>query len=382
MTRQETGDDDGLALGGGAAEEVLRETAQREVDNIPTGSAGDPSTFVTAVLDYLQDRRAKTNGLLGFSGVAVFVSPPYPQREASARDFERVPGFQFAWNRNIGGAIHVVGANLGEVFELPSQCSANDGAFAAMLRLRLHEWPAVIADADGSQAIICPGGTQNESGSLKVRLQDAPMTSAAVDGLLTDFYENWLITPNESAPVWHHPGRRVPAENAEKAVQRLLFPFARATFRKTHDVRKEDDTMAGRADITLMPRADRPSPESCVLELKVLRERHFHSDSHQAAACPPTVNEQAVVDGINQGMMYQRQLHNTMTYLCCYDFRAADDDTILSKYASDAASKGITCRRYYLYASAPEYRTAQPGALTRSRGSATTRGNRPSKPSQ
>lgn len=354
------------SIGGGASTDVVRETAARDSANIPTAAASDPLAFTTSVLDYVQDRRLRNGGQLGMTKPAVFVFADYPRSEADARGFQRVQGFVFASARDISGALHVSSASLTDVFELRDKCDTVEQAFEALSAARLDDKPSVIILPDANEAIVCSEGSRNEALCGRVSLVQSTLSDEAISALLTTFYEVWLRVPEDYARIWHGDASlRVPVERAEKAIQRLLFPFARSTFRSTHDVRREDDTPAGRADITIIPLPDQQSPDACVLELKVLRAKHFNVDPQNARRCPATVNEAAIVEGINQAVNYRREKHLSMAYLCCYDCRDADDNAVIDQYAGQAVTANVRCCRYFLYASEQEFRNAQPDAVRR-----------------
>jgi hypothetical protein len=277
----------------------------------------------------------------------------------------RLRGFRFDKQHDIDGAVYVAGSALNDVYELRAAGRDLNAVFERLISVGLGVRPTVVILGGGHEAVLCPNGVENEQTSARIPLRSVTVSRASVDSLLNEFYENWLQTPQDFAPVWHSARRRVPVENTEKVIEGLLFPFARATFRTTHVVRREDEMLSGRADISILPRPDRIASGSCVVELKVLRSRRYHLDPGKAATCPAAVNEQAIVDGLNQGLSYRQDLSCELAFLCCYDMRSENSDTILQQYATEASTKKVDLRRYYLYGSSKEYRGSKPDAVPR-----------------
>lgn len=348
--------------GGGADDDVIRHTAADDLGVIPAGNADEAVAFITRVIDYAKSRiTAKAAPL---TAPAVFIFVKYPSRTARKHGMNRIRAFYVNPIWAVEGALHVANAALGEVFELTQACTDPRSAFDKVVSLGLHECPTVILLPDPNAIILCPYGVESEDACTHIPLRSEPVTVQAVDLFLSRFHESWLETPHHHTKIWHDKDTFVPLDRTEKRIQDLLFPYARASFGDTHNVREEDDTKSGRSDITITPKAPTMAGGSCVLELKVLRAKRYHEQPTKAKNCPPAVNAQAVSGGITQALNYRRDLAVNLAFLCCYDMRRKhNDDAIIRRFDKDAKVADVRLRRYFLFNSAEAYRDAQPGAV-------------------
>jgi hypothetical protein len=347
---------DSALIGGGASADTVAATVSEELAELPAGPAGDSLTFTTAILDYLVTRDV-SGAAPAINVPAVFVFSEYPARDAKRLGCTRRRGFRIDIQHDISGSLYITGSEVSDVYEVPAKSVDLDS-----LLQRVED-----VQVPGKQIVLCPEGTVNERSYAPIGLKSAVVSKNAIDEFLTDFHQEYLQTPRDFALVWHtDPRHRVPVEHAEKAIERLLFPVARVMFLKTHIVRRQDESPSGRADISVTPRTDRTATGSCILELKVFRSKHYNANPAKALACAPSINEEALVDGLNQAKEYRRDLGTQFTFLCCFDFRTSETDTLLAKYEPEAARLDVVLRRYYLYSSAKEFRSGQPGAAKRS----------------
>jgi hypothetical protein len=109
-----------------------------------------------------------------------------------------------------------------------------------------------------------------------------------------------------------------------------------------------------------------------VLESKVLRSRGFHREWEKARGYSNKQNEDWLADGVDQVYSYRSEMNAVGAFLCCYDKRDHDDDTILSCVKEAAEEKGVVVRRYYVTRSHHAMRRGTPDSawsrLAESRG--------------
>jgi hypothetical protein len=357
-----TGDDaTGIRVGGGAIEELIRETAKSDVVRLPAAAAGDPAAFMAEVISYARERSARPGAML--TAPAVFILSEYPARIAEEQGLPRVRGFKVSFDNDISGGVYITGSGLGEVYGAPADCSSVNAVFEELTRRSLHTLPAVIL-LPGTEVIDCRQGAINEDRCVTIPIQWEPVTVASVDFFLDGFYRSYIQRPHEGAPIWHDRNRHVPSKGTEQVIQKLLIPVARAFFSTTHHVNDETDVDSGRLDVSLLPYDPAVAGGSCVLELKVLREKAFRQNAKLARPYADRENAEALRKGITQALNYRRDLRCEHAFLCAYDMRKDyTNQELLERFAGDAVANNVLVRRFFAFTSAEAYRRAQPGAV-------------------
>lgn len=355
--------DTGLApstgpIGGGAVDELVRLAAQADVGKLPVASASDPTAFVTEVVKFARARARRGPAL---SAPVVFVFSAYPASEAARLGFQRALGFKTHFERDVSGVVVVSAASLGEAFVSLPTCTDIASAFATLAELGLGRLPTVIVEP-GGDLVECRRGALADGECVRYPIRTLPVTVESIDEMLNRFYRHWIERPTDASPIWHDKERFVPCDRAERVIQGLLVPYATSVFEETHIVRPEDNVRSGRSDVVVQPYNAEVAGGSALLEMKVLRARHFDVDARAASRCSDSENAKAVAKGITQAVNYRRDHQCDHAFVCAYDLRDADDDDVIARHRPQAIARNVHLRRYFAYNSSDAFRRAQPGA--------------------
>lgn len=357
------------AIGGGADEVLVRQVAIDALPTVPPADADEWLAGTVVVLDFVRAwlRAHPTNRS---AAPVAFVFPPYPNQVRQRLGGRKIRGFKYSHQSHaIQGHLYVSAETLTDVTEIEGVAVDVPTIFQFLVDKGLGDVPAVVALPSTDEAILCPLGVASEDAcrTLSLKHEARGVSVASVDEKLDEFYRTWLIVPTDHTKVWDDARRFIPARRTEKLIHNYLFPFLKNAFDASHIVRSEDSTPAGRADITLLRREDRVSEGSGVIELKVLRAMRHPEAGGVAVACPITVNEDAIADGITQAISYRQKLGCELAFICMYDFRREDEQTLVEQFRDQFTQSNIESRRYFLYNNSRAYRRAQPGAVSRPR---------------
>jgi hypothetical protein len=121
------------------------------------------------------------------------------------------------------------------------------------------------------------------------------------------------------------------------------------------EVRQEEDASVGRLDL-LIEQPDRTTPGAimthAVVELKVLR-----SFTNTGSVVNPSVNNDAMKNGVEQAAAYRDKKNARLAILCCFDMRKVENiAACFNLIRSRATSLDVHLRVWYLFGSAARYR--------------------------
>jgi hypothetical protein len=127
-----------------------------------------------------------------------------------------------------------------------------------------------------------------------------------------------------------------------------------------HEVRAEQVTEEGRADIVIRKKTQSKSGYPATVQEWVLELKALVDHTHTGNQVPPAKARHAVREGLDQVIAYKSQLHAVSAALCCYDMREKDegDDECFKHIAVDASAQSIALWRWFLFRSAKASRAA------------------------
>lgn len=355
-------------VGGGARPRDLRSVAE-DISALPVGDRTDAFQFCNAVLRYLQqwvERREEGDERL--SGTAVFVCAEDPQGDGERLGVPTpIKLFQRKLHYDLAGHLLISTPSVGTVY--PAGLSSSDVSEAVdeLVAWGLGERPAVLVDLAEQVALVCYSGTNTERPGqdlsyveVDLRAPREQVTRDTVDAFLDHVHKVCLETPRASVHIWSDSASGVAVRAAELEIQGIIVMMADAML-KACKVTSEPKLSDSRADVLIYP-IDESLGERTILELKVLRAKHFHSDPTQATRVSESDNRDGLIKGIDQVCDYRERFLMKNALLCAYDMRDDDDDALDQVVRPMANSREVLYRRYFMYRGAEQRRQSDPNS--------------------
>jgi hypothetical protein len=185
---------------------------------------------------------------------------------------------------------------------------------------------------------------------------DGNLTVANVDGLLKSLYETSLKFYETFPHCWFQPAKFVPIFQAEKLYQNLLYLYLKASTQGTWVVVREDQTNAGRTDLSLTAL----NPELIfVLEMKVLKSFFYHAQGAPVKKFSNRENEDWAASGIPQVCDYRTAKQAKEAFLLLYDMRKKHKP--MAKVQAKCTENSVELRKYDIFnATARDVRAPKP----------------------
>jgi hypothetical protein len=185
---------------------------------------------------------------------------------------------------------------------------------------------------------------------------DGSLTVPNLDNLMTGLYNTELKYPETIPHLWRKKEKFIPIFQAEKLYQGLLYIHLKGNTQGTCIVVREDQTNAGRTDLTLTSL----SPlTTFVLEMKVLKSFYYHPEGKPVKKFSQKENEEWAGSDINQVCDYRTVRQAKEAFLLLYDMRKKHAP--LTKVSARCATTSVNFRKYDIFnATARDVRAARP----------------------
>ncbi len=316
----------------------------------------DHVRFISGMIKLIARRRAHPTHAGDPNALAIFLlSSEGPKGLTSAK---RVPMLNNALTP-LAGRLWAVSAAVvaGHFIDLPT--ATDDEIFALVAgKEETKNARAIVYDPRTTPASIryYPNGLEDVEVVSSLELT-ANVTLDAVFSAIDLIYETALVTPDaqqKAGKLWSDSDKWWVSKNAEDTVQ--LYLSVGLTMAFPHcTVRHEQPDVTGRLDLEIEERD--PSDGTtitrhAVLELKVLR-------SFGSTGITRSDNDTAewIKTGVEQAASYRDQRGVRAAALCCFDMRKTLSAECFQHVAQMASSLKVELRRWYLFASAKEYRS-------------------------
>jgi hypothetical protein len=272
-------------------------------------------------------------------------------------------------NDEIGGDIwfcnHFVNHNS---WKLSGKATKQEDLHEELKKLDAGPLATIIVDwrSGEPQAQVLINGI-NAQESLKLHLEDGPISADHLKALLDSIYENNFRNPtvvrsSEHGKIWTNPNKGWPCLKPEAVIQGQVKTALQAALSR-HIVKPEVINDDGRADLIIYKKVRSELGHLArrtdwLIEFKALRDRTPDGKNYVS----PTPSE-ALTSGITQLLGYSPHVDPNEKSLCCYDLREEDegDDKCFACVESVAEEKEIHTWRWYCYRSTPAAREVRFG---------------------
>lgn len=359
-------------IGGGAIDAIVKRTAEQDVGSLPLTSVGGGNSalgFVNEVLTYLRGWiQTHSSRDRSQDPTTLFLSCERPRFDADILGAQPVELFKIDRSLPLGGLILATARlhSVAQVKPVNATTISLQQLHALVAQLGAGDRPAVFFFPNDLRIVVCRDGLNGEEAFIEYSISEigvASISEESVDRLLSDYHRFWLSTPSCPVRLWHDRTGFVPIEDAEIEIERWLVPLARLKFNESIIV-KELALLSGRADVALLPRPGAATAGSAVIELKVLRSKHFAKDAAQANDYPAAENISGIKDGIDQAASYRDEVHAQLALLACYDLRKDTVAETVTGLQSTADTRSVGLRHYPVFNSARAMRRASPSAVS------------------
>lgn len=150
--------------------------------------------------------------------------------------------------------------------------------------------------------------------------------------------------PETWPQLWFNAPEFVPARETEKFYQNLLYFHLKANTQGTLIVVREDQTNAGRTDLTLNAMQ---STLAFVMEMKVLRSCFYHSLGKPWRKWSKKQNEDWAHEGVDQVIDYRTAKHAREAFLLLYDMRKKHE--VIQSVKDRCDTEQVQLRKYDIF---------------------------------
>lgn len=165
------------------------------------------------------------------------------------------------------------------------------------------------------------GGASEETG---MSISDGILEGDNLTHRLDEFDRDWVNGQTGFNRLWSAASAYVPCENTEKEIQSHLHCWLQAADAKAVTI-SEVTNQAGRADLWVRYKHDE-AQRSAILELKVLREKHYNKDAKGATKVAQSSNVEAATSAVKQALSYKKMLGASRALACIFDMRKPPGD--------------------------------------------------------
>jgi hypothetical protein len=331
-------------------EDVLREVTNTYLNTIPATRSDTPTTFIETAVTWIGGWWKMKPGWKSVgTGYCAFLLDPTFTETPRRKEFERVTMFRDAPAPNIGGAIYVCDYSLKKVFRLRGEFPDANAIISTIKARKLANLSCVLFEPEVGTLVLCSKGASEKDAVIQLEGLDATLTVANIDRILQSFYDSSLRYPTDFPHIWRNAEGFVPIFKAEKLFQSLVFLQLKAVTQKTCVVVKEDQTNAGRTDITIYSL----NPECVfVMEFKVLKSFAYEPGGKPNRRWTLAKNSAHAAEGIEQVMTYRTASAATEAFLLLYDLRKKE--TKLKAIVSRCDAEAIRLRCYFIRNASPK----------------------------
>ncbi len=336
---------------------LMQEVVEAHLNSIPAAKSGDTRSFIEAAANWFSNWWSmKPNwGKISPGYCAIVLNHKFDEGGLPGGFAEKMY-FRDAPASNIGGRIYVSDYSLTRVFSDAGEHMDVDSIFRQLKATKLETAPCVIFAPETGILLIAENGISTNVAHTKLARFDGNLTVANVDHLLTSFYDTSLKFPETFPQIWWKKEACVPMFQAEKLYQNLLFIYLKANTQNTWVIVREDQSNAGRTDLTL----NALNPQIVfVVEMKVLKSFFFDRRGRPARKFNRQQNIDWAYSGVDQVRDYQTAKAAREAFLLLYDMREKHD--VLKRVATRCKKEKVLLRKYDIFnATARDTRALSP----------------------
>jgi hypothetical protein len=337
--------------------DMMKQVAADHLNSIPSAKSNDPRAFIEAAVNWFghwwKTRSSWDTIAPGYCALVLnheFAAAGVPAGFSEKRLFRDAP------DPNLGGHIHVSDFSLSRVFRDQGGHTDADSICHQLNALCLSTAPCVLFAPEAGVMLVAEQGVSGNVARATLTTFDGNLTVPNVDSLLTGLYDTSLKYSETFPHIWFKKDEFIPIFQAEKLFQNLLYLYLKASTQGTWVVVREDQTNAGRTDLTLTAL----NPElAFVLEMKVLKSFFFHQPDKPVKKFSEDDNQAWADSGIDQVCGYRTAKQAKEAFLLLYDMRKKH--AALSKVSARCTAESVKLRKYDIFnATARDVRAAKP----------------------
>jgi len=332
--------------------------------------AGLPTSvrFQSMIAKLVRRHRALVNSAGAAVRPAIFLLMPSPPISAAPHQPKRIPRLDEGVE-TLSGRLWFVGAAPGSGAFVPAEFDDDDALFEFVTdTLGLANAQAILYDPAHPTPHLrhYVNGLADLSAFQDLSLDNAEVTIETVTQIIDNTHAQKMITPDaqpKAMGLWFDRDKWRPHRNAEDRVQGYLEIALNAAF-PTCIIRAEESLPEGRLDIEIIENdpTDRSRiTQHGVLELKILRS---YGETGKRVTKQETLDW--IKSGVEQAFAYRDSASKGALWsaLLCFDMRVEDvgDAKCFSHVRKLAASLDVHLRRWFLYATSKQIRTARAAA--------------------
>ena len=324
--------------------DMMAAVAASSVNAIPLAASDTPEAFVEAAVNWFGKWwRLRPSWPHVTPGYCALVFDPDLERKPTTTGFAVARLFRDAPTSALGGAIYVSDAALAKVFRQHGSFPDAEALVVVLEAAGLAECPAVLFEPTVGAMLLAQNGVRQPCVRLQLGAFDANLTVANVDKLLTELYVSTLKYPETFPHMWFKAPTLIPMPYAEKFFQGVALIHLRAMAQENWTVRPEENTNAGRADLSISTTAP-----ACVfvMEIKVLKSFHYNAKG-QCRPFDDQENEDWADAGIHQVIDYRVAKQASEAFLLLYDMRKKDCD--IAAVTNRCTKEKVLHRRYFIH---------------------------------
>ena len=334
----------------------MKEVAANHLNSIPAAKSSDPRAFIEAAINCLGKwwklRSSWESIAPGYCALVLnheFAAAGIPSGFSDKFHFRDAP------DPHLGGHIHVSDFSLSRVFRDGGGHTDANSIHKRLTDLNLGNAPCVLFDPETGILLVGHQGVAGDLARTQLTAFDGNLTVGNLDRLITGLYETSLKYPETFPQIWWKKDKFVPMFEAEKLYQNLLYLYLKAHTQDTWIVVREDQTNAGRTDLTL--NALNP-PLAFVVEMKVLKSCLFHTLGKPWRKWSKKKNVDWANEGVDQVLGYRTAKGAKEAFLLLYDMRKTHK--VLQSVKNRCDTELVHLRKYDIFnASARDVRGAK-----------------------
>ena len=338
----------------------MKEVAANNLNSIPAAKSGDSRAFIEAATNWFgswwKTRSSWESIAPGYCALVlnhVFAASGIPSGFSEKLLFRDAP------DPNLGGHIHVSDFSLSRVFRDQGGHTDADSVCRQLKTLNLGTAPCVLFSPEAGVILVAEQGVSGSIARATLTSFGGDLTVPNVDSLLKSLYDTSLKYYETFPHFWFKPEAFIPIFEAEKLYQNLLYLYLKASTQGTWVVVREDQTNAGRTDLSL----NALNPELVyVLEMKVLKSFYYHPLGKPVKKFSNKKNEDWAHSGIGQVCEYRTAKQAKEAFLLLYDMRKKHKP--MTKVEAKCTEKSVLLRKYDIFnATARDVLAAKPKRL-------------------
>src|ERR1700722_5055896 len=337
--------------------DMMKQVAADHLSSIPSAKRNDPRAFKEAAVNWFghwwKTRSSWESIAPGYCALVLnheFTAAGIPAGFSEKLLFRDAP------DPNLGGHIHISDFSLIRVFRDQGGHTDADSICRRLKTLNLGAAPCVLFAPEAGVMLVAEQGVSGNIARATLTNFDGNLSVPNIDALLMGLYDTSLKYPETFPHIWFKKDKFIPIFQAEKLYQNLLYLYLKASTQGTWVVVREDQTNAGRTDLTLTAL----NPEFVVVvEMKVLKSFFFHQAGKPVKKFSNDDNQAWADSGVDQVCEYRTAKQAKEAFLLLYDMRKKH--LILSKVCERCTSKSVNLRKYDIFnATARDIRAARP----------------------